>query len=225
MFSAFGGIALLLAVIGVYGVKLYVVSRRTREFGIRIATGAHPRALVWQVLREGGGITAVGIGIGLLLALGAGQLLQGFLYGVDAVEPVVLVAAPLILLASSLLASSFRRFAPRGSIPPWRCDRSDPGASEDASLRRSERLYDKILRGMSALVSPAGLCGVISTRYSPAGTVESPSVICEWFWGSLTESPERPLSSRPRDSAAPPSPRVSLSRVVRAESNDNAIAS
>jgi hypothetical protein len=105
VFSAFGGIALLLAVIGVYGVKSYVVSRRTREFGIRIATGAHPRALLWQVLREGGRVTMIGIGIGLLLALGAGQFLQGILYGVDAVEPAVLVAAPLILLASSLLAS------------------------------------------------------------------------------------------------------------------------
>ena len=60
VFSAFGGIALLLAVIGVYGVKSYVVSRRTREFGIRIATGAHPRALLWQVMSEGGRITAIG---------------------------------------------------------------------------------------------------------------------------------------------------------------------
>ena len=105
VFSAFGGIALLLAVIGIYGVKSYVVSRRTREFGIRIAIGAHPRAVLWQVLREGGRVTAVGIAIGVLLALGAGQLLQGFLYGVHAVEPVVLITAPLILLASSLLAS------------------------------------------------------------------------------------------------------------------------
>ena len=105
VFSAFGGIALLLAVIGVYGVKSYVVSRRTREFGIRIATGADPRALLWQVLREGGRITAIGIGLGLLLALGAGQFLQGILYGVAGFEPVVLVTAPLILLAASLLAS------------------------------------------------------------------------------------------------------------------------
>jgi predicted permease len=105
VFSAFGGIALLLAVLGVYGVKSYVVSRRTREFGIRIATGAHPRALLWQVLREGSRITGIGIGLGLLLALGAGQFLQGILYGVNAVEPVVLVTAPLVLLASSLLAS------------------------------------------------------------------------------------------------------------------------
>jgi ABC-type antimicrobial peptide transport system permease subunit len=115
--SAFAGLALLLAVIGVYGVKSYVVSRRTREFGIRIAIGAHPRAVLWQVLREGGRITAVGIAIGLLLALSAGQLLHGFLYGVNAVEPVVLVAAPLILLASSLLASY---------IPALRATKVDP---------------------------------------------------------------------------------------------------
>ena len=117
MFSAFGAIALLLAVIGVYGVKSYVVSRRTREFGIRIAIGAQPRAVLWQVLREGGRTTAVGIGIGVLLALGAGRLLQGFLYGVNAVEPVVLVTAPLILLASSLLASY---------VPALRATKVDP---------------------------------------------------------------------------------------------------
>jgi hypothetical protein len=117
VFSAFGGIALLLAVLGVYGVKSYVVSRRTREFGIRIAIGAHPRALLWQVLREGGRITALGIGIGLLLALGAGQFLQGILYGVKSTEPVVLVTAPLILLAVSLLASY---------VPARRATRIDP---------------------------------------------------------------------------------------------------
>jgi hypothetical protein len=117
VFSAFGGIALLLAVIGVYGVKSYVVSRRTREFGIRIATGAHPRALLWQVLREGGRTTAIGIGLGLLLSLGAGQLFQGILHGVNAIEPVVLVAAPLILFAASLLASF---------IPALRATRVDP---------------------------------------------------------------------------------------------------
>ena len=105
VFAALGGIALLLAILGVYGVKSYVLSRRTREFGIRIAIGAEPRVLLWQVLREGGAITAIGIVIGLVLAVGAGQFLQSFLYGVNAVEPLVLVTAPLILLAASLLAS------------------------------------------------------------------------------------------------------------------------
>jgi predicted permease len=115
--AIFGAIALLLAVIGVYGVKSYVVSRRTREFGIRIATGASPRTLLWQVLREGGRTTAIGIGIGLLLAVGAGRLLQGILYGVNGIEPVVFVAAPVILIASSLLASF---------VPALRATRVDP---------------------------------------------------------------------------------------------------
>lgn len=117
VFTAFAGIALLLAVIGIYGVKSYVVSRRTREFGIRIAMGAHPRTVLWQVLREGGRLTAAGIGIGVLLALGAGQVLQGLLYGVRAVEPLVLIAAPVILLAASLLA---------GYVPALRATKVDP---------------------------------------------------------------------------------------------------
>jgi predicted permease len=115
--AIFGAIALLLAVLGVHGVKSYVVSRRTREFGIRIATGANPRTLLWQVLREGGRTTTIGIGIGLVLALGAGQFLQGILYGVNSIEPVVLIAAPLILFASSLLASF---------VPALRATRVDP---------------------------------------------------------------------------------------------------
>ena len=105
VFSVFGGIALLLAVIGVYGVKSYAVSCRTREFGIRLAVGAQPRALLCQVLGEGSRTTVIGIATGLVLALGAGQLLQSLLYGVRRVEPVVLVAASVVLLAASLLAS------------------------------------------------------------------------------------------------------------------------
>jgi hypothetical protein len=117
VFSVFGGIALVLAVIGVYGVKSYGVSCRTREFGIRLAVGAHPNGLLWQVLREGGRTTLIGTAIGLLLAVGAGQLLQSVLYGLDPVEPLVLVAASVILLASSLLASY---------VPARRATRVDP---------------------------------------------------------------------------------------------------
>jgi predicted permease len=117
VFSTFAAVALLLAVIGVYGVKSYVVSRRTREFGIRIATGAHPRALLWQVLREGGRTTLIGIALGLVLSLGAGQLLRGFLYGVNGIEPLVMLAAPVILIAASLLASF---------VPALRATKVDP---------------------------------------------------------------------------------------------------
>ena len=69
------------------------------------------------MLREGGRVTAIGIGIGLVLAVGAGQFLQGILYGLNRIEPVVLVTAPLILLAASLLASY---------VPALRATRVDP---------------------------------------------------------------------------------------------------
>jgi predicted permease len=117
VFSVFGSIALLLAVIGVYGLKSYAVSCRTREFGIRLAVGAHPRTLLWQVLREGGRTTIIGVGGGLLLALGAGRLLRSLLYGLDPIEPLVLAAASVILLVSSLLASY---------VPALRATRVDP---------------------------------------------------------------------------------------------------
>ena len=120
VFSAFGAIALLLAVLGLYGVKSYVVSRRTREFGIRLAIGADPGALLWQVLREGGRVTALGIGIGLVLAVGAGQFLQSVLFGVNAIEPIVLVSAPVILVAASILASY---------VPARRATRVNPTAA------------------------------------------------------------------------------------------------
>ena len=69
------------------------------------------------VLREGGRITAIGIGIGLLLTLGAGRFPQSLLYGVNRIEPVMLVIAPLILFSASLLASY---------IPALRATRVDP---------------------------------------------------------------------------------------------------
>ena len=105
LFSVFGGVALLLAVIGVYGVKSYVVSRRTREMGIRMALGATPRAVLWLVMREGLLLTLSGVGIGLLLSWAIGKGLSGMLYEVSPLDPVVFAAAPLTLLASALLAT------------------------------------------------------------------------------------------------------------------------
>jgi ABC-type antimicrobial peptide transport system permease subunit len=105
LFSVFGLVALLLAVVGVYGVKSYVVSRRTREIGIRMALGATPGNVLWLVLREGVTLTAVGIAVGLLLALGVAQALSGMLYEVSAIDPVVFVVAPAVLTAAALAAS------------------------------------------------------------------------------------------------------------------------
>jgi hypothetical protein len=105
LFYVFGGVALLLAIIGVYGVKSYVVSRRTREIGIRMALGATPSNVLWLVLREGLTLTVTGIGVGMLVAWGVARALSGLLYEVSALDPLVFIAAPTILAASAMAAS------------------------------------------------------------------------------------------------------------------------
>jgi ABC-type antimicrobial peptide transport system permease subunit len=105
LFSVFGGVALLLAIIGVYGVKSYVVSRRTREIGIRMALGATPSDVLWLVLREGLTLTAAGVGVGLLLAWGVARAVSGLLYEVSALDPLVFAVAPAVLAASAMAAS------------------------------------------------------------------------------------------------------------------------
>jgi len=105
LFSVFGGVALLLAVIGVYGVKSYVVARRTREIGIRMALGASASTVLWMVLRESLTLTAAGLGLGLLLAWAVATAVSGLLYDVPALDPVVFVAAPVVLAAAAMAAS------------------------------------------------------------------------------------------------------------------------
>jgi putative ABC transport system permease protein len=107
LFSVFGVVALLLAVIGVYGVKSYVVSRRTREIGIRMALGATPSNVLWLVLREGLTLTLAGLAFGLLIAWGVAKALSGMLYEVSALDPVVFTLAPLLLTGSAIAASYF----------------------------------------------------------------------------------------------------------------------
>jgi predicted permease len=105
MFGLFGGVALLLAIVGVYGVKAYVVSRRTREIGIRMALGARPADVLWLVLREGLALTAAGLAVGLGLSWAIGKALSGMLYEVSPLDPVVFTAAPAVLGVAALVAS------------------------------------------------------------------------------------------------------------------------
>jgi predicted permease len=105
LFSVFGGLALLLAIVGVYGVKAYSVARRTREIGIRMALGARPKGVQWMIVREGIVMLAGGVVIGLLLAVATGQLLAGMLYQVGALDPIAFLTAPLVLGAATLLAT------------------------------------------------------------------------------------------------------------------------
>ncbi|HSV62211.1 MAG TPA: FtsX-like permease family protein, partial [Chthoniobacterales bacterium] len=105
LFSVFGGLALVLAIVGVYGVKAYSVARRTREIGIRMALGARPNGVQWMIVREGIVMVAGGVVIGLLLAAATGKLLSGMLYQVGALDPIAFSTAPLILGAATLVAT------------------------------------------------------------------------------------------------------------------------
>jgi predicted permease len=100
-----GALALLLAAIGVYGVKSYVVAQRTREIGIRLALGAAPRDIVLMLLRDGARLTIVGIAIGFPLAVVLGRLLSVAMFEVSPYDPLVLTAAPLVLAGVAALAT------------------------------------------------------------------------------------------------------------------------
>ena len=104
LFSVFGGIALLLAVVGVYGVKAYAVACRTREIGIRMALGAHRRDVFVLIMRQGAMQTGLAVAVGLLLSLAAGRILAQILYEVSPSDPFALLIASLILAAAALLA-------------------------------------------------------------------------------------------------------------------------
>ena len=105
LFSLFGGAALILAIIGIYGLKSYVVARRTREIGIRMALGATSRGVVELFLREGVALAGAGLTLGVLLALGAGRMVSSMLYQVSPFDPVVLVISFAILLGAALVAT------------------------------------------------------------------------------------------------------------------------
>jgi predicted permease len=104
LFGIFGGLALFLAVVGVYGVNAYVVAQRTREFGIRMALGATARDVLWMVLRQGLRMTGLGVGLGLVLALPIGLLLRSVLYEADAVDPLAFTVAPVCLALAATAA-------------------------------------------------------------------------------------------------------------------------
>jgi predicted permease len=107
LFGAFGCVALLLAVVGVYGVKAYAVACRTREIGIRMALGAHRRDVFGLIMRQGAMQTALAVGVGLLLSLAAGRVLARILYEVSPADPLALVGASLMLASAALLACFF----------------------------------------------------------------------------------------------------------------------
>jgi ABC-type antimicrobial peptide transport system permease subunit len=117
LLGSFAAVALLLAAIGVYGVISFSVAQRRREIGIRLALGAQRSDVLRLVLRQGLMITAVGLGIGILLSLGAGRLLSHLLFQVNAHNPFIFICTGAILSAIALLASW---------LPARRAARVDP---------------------------------------------------------------------------------------------------
>ena len=103
--SLVGGLALLLACIGLYGMVSYGVSRRTREMGIRLALGADRQSVVQLVLKGGLTLVAVGGAAGISLSLGLGQLVERFLLGVGGLDLLALLAAPVVLAVVAVIAT------------------------------------------------------------------------------------------------------------------------
>jgi ABC-type antimicrobial peptide transport system permease subunit len=102
--SAFGGLALLLATAGLYGVMAYSVARRTNEIGIRMAVGAGRSEVVKMVVRETMKLVIVGVVVGLAAALGATRLVESSLFGVKPTDPMTIGIAVSIMIAVTLIA-------------------------------------------------------------------------------------------------------------------------
>ena len=115
--SIFAGAGLLLVVVGLFGVMSYSVAQRTHEIGVRVAVGAEKTDILRMFLREAMGITAAGIGIGLLGAFGLSSILKSQLFGVSATDPLTFLGVVTALVVVALLACS---------IPARRATRVDP---------------------------------------------------------------------------------------------------
>jgi predicted permease len=115
--SVFGVLATLLAMIGLYGVMAYAVSRRTREIGVRMAMGAQATQVAWLILRDVVTLVACGVAIGLPAAWFASRYIEAQLYGVQPTDPAVIVAA---VLGLTIVAGA------AGFVPAWRATRVNP---------------------------------------------------------------------------------------------------
>jgi len=117
LLSIFGGLALVLASVGIYGVIAFAVSQRTREIGVRMALGARPGDVLRMVLKEGLKLVAAGVAIGVAASLMLTRLLEGMVYGVRVRDPLIFALVNLLMVAVSLAACY---------VPARRATRVDP---------------------------------------------------------------------------------------------------
>jgi ABC-type antimicrobial peptide transport system permease subunit len=111
------GLALILGVVGLYGVLAYVVSQRTREIGVRMALGATAARVRRQVVRQGAQVVLIGVALGVVAAVAATRLMGALLYEVRAVDPLVFGAMAVVMIGVGMLASY---------MPARRASRVDP---------------------------------------------------------------------------------------------------
>jgi ABC-type antimicrobial peptide transport system permease subunit len=115
--AGFGFLATILASIGLYGVMAFVVARRKKELGIRLALGAQPGRVIWMVLREVLLLLAIGLAVGIPSAMALGRFVSTQLYGIQPHDPWIAGVTVLLLSVVSALA---------GLIPAHRASRIDP---------------------------------------------------------------------------------------------------
>ena len=115
--AGFGFLATVLASVGLYGVMAFVVARRRKELGIRLALGAQPGIVIWMVMREVLLLLSIGLAVGIPAALLLGRYVSSQLYGIEASDPLIAVSTTLLLALVSAAA---------GLIPAHRASRIDP---------------------------------------------------------------------------------------------------
>jgi putative ABC transport system permease protein len=104
MLGLFSLLALVLAIVGIYGVMAYSVAQRTREMGIRMALGARPGDVVWMVVREGTRLALIGVSIGAASALGLTRWMASLLFSISPTDPVTFITVAFLLTVVAVVA-------------------------------------------------------------------------------------------------------------------------
>jgi putative ABC transport system permease protein len=117
MVGTFAALALVLAMVGVFGVLAYTVQQRQREIGVRMALGATSFRVTWLVFRDAGWMIVTGAVVGMVLAALSGRLVATFLFGVDPLDPLTFVSVPVVILLTAIVAAA---------APAWRASRINP---------------------------------------------------------------------------------------------------